>query len=225
VVKRKLERFAEIENFENVFQHIQNDKTISDFSLKGRWNEHFANSNPIVVELGCGKGEYTLGLAQNNPSKNFIGVDLKGNRIWRGAKTALETNLKNVAFFRTRIENIEYAFAPGEVSEIWITFPDPQPQLSRQKKRLTSNRFINKYKNILKPGGIIHLKTDNAGLYEYTLEVIKENGYKLLDSTSDLYSEQEKKNRDPELKSIQTFYEKKFSELGFKICYLKFKIS
>ena len=222
MAKRKLQRFAEITTFSNVFQHVQFEREVHDFALKGVWNkEYFKNEHPIIIELGCGKGEYTVGMADKFPNKNFVGIDLKGNRIWRGAKTALENNFSNVAFLRGRIENIEKIFEFGEVSEIWITFPDPQPQVGRERKRLTSPLFLNRYKNLLKKGGIIHLKTDNAPLYEYTLEKIKEHTFHLLEATSDLYklSTQEVHHAPT---SIKTFYEKKFSELGFKICYLKF---
>lgn len=224
MAKRKLERFVEITTFKNVFQHIQYEKNVSDFHLKSKWNElNFKNSNPIILELGCGKGEYTIGLAEKHPGKNFIGLDLKGNRIWRGAKTALEKKLDNVAFVRTRIDIIETIFNKDEVSEIWITFPDPQPQKTRERKRLTSPRFLNRYKNILQPGGIVHLKTDNNPFYEYTLEVIKENSFTLIDSSNDLYGEGTGSHRI-EASSIKTYYEKKYTDKGIKICYVKFKI-
>ncbi len=231
MTKHKLRQFAEIEKFKNVFHHVQHTETIDNFSLLGKWNEtYFKNAHPLILELGCGKGEYTIGLAENHPNKNFIGTDLKGNRIWRGAKTALENNQTNVAFLRTRIENIATCFGKNEVDEIWITFPDPQPQKARIKKRLTSPQFIERYKKIAKEKGIIHLKTDNLPLYEYTLEVIKDLNLKLLESTNDLYAllqlsnELELLNFPPETFGIQTFYEKKFSEKGFKICYLRFEI-
>jgi len=191
--------------------------------LKGKWNkEFFKNNNPIVLELGCGKGEYTVGLAQRYPEKNFVGVDIKGNRIWTGAKTAIEKNMNNVAFIRTRIDFIEACFAEHEVDEIWITFPDPQPQKTRERNRLTNPMFISRYKRILKTEGIIHLKTDNKPFYDYTLEVIAEQKLKLLDNTDNLYAETSQ--RDEALTSIKTYYEKKFSDLGFKICYLKFRV-
>ena len=231
MAKHKLQHFAEIETFENVFHQVQHTEKVDDLELKGNWNrEYFKNSNPLVLELGCGKGEYTLGLATNHPAKNFIGTDLKGNRIWRGAKTALENKMHNVAFLRTRIENISTCFATDEVDEIWITFPDPQPQKARIKKRLTSPPFLERYKKLLKPKGIIHLKTDNAPLYEYTLEVIKEHKLELLQGTNDLYAQlslhtaESTSNFPPETFSIQTFYEKKFFDKGFKICYLRFRL-
>lgn len=175
-----------------------------------------------MLELGCGKGEYTIGLAQRYPDKNFIGVDIKGNRIWTGASAAIEKNMSNTAFIRTRIDFVEACFAENEIDEIWITFPDPQPQKTRIKSRLTNLIFINRYKKILKNGGVINLKTDSKPFYEYTLETIAENHFELLDSTNDLYTDTTK--RDEALTNIKTYYEKKFSELGFKICYLKFRI-
>ena len=229
MAKRKLQRFAEIENFENVFQHLQNSEYLGDFKLKGKWNEeYFKNKNPIVLELGCGKGEYTVGLAERFPDKNFIGIDIKGARLWRGSKTALENKIQNVAFVRTRIDHIERIFCNNEISEIWITFPDPQLQESKTRKRLTAPVFLDRYKNILTPNGIIHLKTDNAAFYGYTLAVITENGCQLIESTHDLYGDK-KYSVDLDvgaegLLSIKTFYEKKFTEKGFKICYLKFRM-
>jgi tRNA (guanine-N7-)-methyltransferase len=196
--------------------------------MKGKWNsDFFKNDHPIVLELGCGKGEYTVGLAQRYPHKNFIGVDIKGNRIWLGAKQALDSNMSNVAFMRTRIDFIEAVFDKNEVSEIWITFPDPQPQKTRARKRLTSPPFLNRYKNILAPGGLIHLKTDSFLLYEYTLEVIKENNYQLLEHTNDLYGKRDITHFGDDLGevgAIKTFYEKKFSDLGFKINYIRFRM-
>lgn len=226
MTKRKLKHFAEIETFSNVFQHLQKKERIEDFEKKGRWNElYFMNPNPIVLELGCGKGEYTLGLAAKYQDCNFIGIDIKGNRIWRGSKTALENKIENIGFLRTRIENINTAFGKNEISEIWITFPDPRPRKGEIRKRLTSSAFINRYKAILKPGGVIHLKTDNYPFFQYTLEMIKENNLKLLNETKDLYGDDgiSKKILKDDLE-IKTFYEKKFSEKGFKICYLKFSI-
>lgn len=222
MAKKKLQRFAEIETFTNVFKHLQHGKTVGDMKLKGSWrNKYFINNNPIVLELGCGKGEYTVGLAERFPNKNFIGIDLKGNRIWRGAKTALDKKLQNVAFLRTRIENIECSFDPGEVNEIWITFPDPQPQESRIKKRLTSPRFLNYYRNLLQEKGLLHLKTDNLPLHEYTLDLLKSPEWEVLDHTADLYGDGV--SRDSSLTEIKTHYETKFSEMGFKICYLRWK--
>lgn len=221
--QNKLERFAELETFANTIQpKLKNWFDTSE--LKGKWGaEIFKNNNPIVLELGCGKGEYTVGLGRQYPDKNFIGVDRKGNRIWKGAKTALEEGLDNVRFLRVMIDKIDQFFAPGEVSEIWITFPDPQPQLSRVRKRLTNPKFLAKYKNMLPADGIIHLKTDSQLLHEYTLEVIEEGKHKLLFKTNDLYAHPENKN-DPIL-GIQTFYESLFLEQGMPITYLKFQLA
>lgn len=218
--KNKLQRFAEIKTFSNVHQYLHYERGI-DFKLKGKWNiGHFKNKNPIVLELACGKGEYTIGLAEKYPNKNFIGVDLKGARIWRGAKTALEKNLPNVAFLRSQIDFIEYCFAKDEVNAIWLTFPDPQKEKAR--KRLTHPVFLNRYKNILQPNGIIHLKTDNVELYGFTLETITENKFTLLDSTNNLYGS--KDNSREEAKEIKTYYEKQFLAQGKKITYLKFRL-
>ena len=211
--KDKLRRFAEVDTFSNVLQ-LDEGK-----GFKGQWKtNHFHNNNPLILELACGKGEYTVNLAKLFPDKNFIGVDYKGNRIWRGAKTALEENILNVAFLRIQIENILDYFEPGEVSEIWITFPDPQPQISREKKRLTFPAFLEKYKTILEPGGIMHLKTDNDGLHEYTREKIGELGLKLHARTEDLY----KSELVDEVLSIKTYYEKKYLADDKNINYLKF---
>jgi tRNA (guanine-N7-)-methyltransferase len=221
MAKQKLERFAEIAEFPNVF-HLTYENLKSDFPLKGKWNEsYFKNNQPLILELGCGKGEYTIGLAEKFPGKNFIGVDIKGNRMWVGAKAALENKISNAAFLRTRIDFIEYCFGKDEVSEIWITFPDPQPQKPRERKRLTAPMFLDRYKKFLKPGGIIHLKTDSQMLYNYTLEVIEQNNYDLLDSTNDLYNAPA--NEDHEnARSIKTYYEQRFLKENLKICYLKF---
>ncbi len=223
MAKRKLKKFAEVRSFDNCFFLSFEQSQAEGLPLKGNWHKnYFKNNNPIVLELGCGKGEYTVGLAKRYPNKNFIGVDIKGNRIWTGAKTAIEDKMNNVAFIRTRIDNIEACFGDGEINEIWITFPDPQPQLSRIRNRLTNMKFINKYKQILGNGGIINLKTDSASFYEYTGEVVAENKLELLDATNDLYADTTL--RDEALTTIKTYYEKKFSDLGFKICYLKFRV-
>ncbi|MFI5149017.1 MAG: tRNA (guanosine(46)-N7)-methyltransferase TrmB [Bacteroidia bacterium] len=220
MAKKKLERFREIKTFPHVFE-FNHHEIAKGFPMAGHWGEQFfMNANPIVLELGCGKGEYTVGLATRWPDKNFIGVDLKGNRIWVGAKQALDASLKNTAFIRSRIDFIDYCFATGEVDEIWITFPDPQPQKTRERKRLTSMRFLDRYRKFLKPGGTIHLKTDSSLLYEYTLEVIQENHFTLLTHTPDLYSDPSL--FAPELTEIKTYYEGIFSGKGFKICYLQF---
>ena len=217
--KRKLERFAELDTFKNVFQPVQSEFICDSFRLKGNWSkDFFKNQNPIILELGCGKGEYTVGLAEKFPEINFIGVDIKGDRIWRGSKTALDKSLRNVAFLRTQIENITFFFGKDEVSEIWITFPDPQPNKPKIKKRLTSPQFLECYKKILKPDGIIHLKTDNINLFDYTLEVINDGGHKLLFSTNDLYNS----SVSGEALSIRTYYEQMFLNQNLPIRYLKF---
>ena len=214
--KDKLRRFAEIDTFSNVLQLDAGKE------LKGQWgNNQFKNNNPVVLELACGKGEYTVNLARMFPDKNFIGVDYKGNRIWRGAKTALEEGVNNVAFLRIQIENILDYFAPEEVDEIWITFPDPQPQLSREKKRLTSPRFLDKYKHIVRPGGYINLKTDNDDLHVYTAEKIGELELILHAKTEDLYHSE----FADEVLSIKTYYEKKYLKDNKNINYLKFSFT
>jgi tRNA (guanine-N7-)-methyltransferase len=219
MAKRKLQRFAELNMLKNVIQPDKEDLLHDNFFYKGRWAEaFFGNNNPIVLELGCGKGEYTIGLAQKYPDINFIGIDIKGDRLWKGGNTALEKNLRNVVFLRIQIESIEFIFRKDEVSEIWIPYPDPQPNKPRIKKRLTSPQFIERYRKILKPHGIIHLKTDNIHLFEYTLDVIRESNHALLFSTKDLYDL--KFNDD--ILSIKTYYEQKFIKKGYRICYLKF---
>lgn len=216
----KLQRFAENLTFPNLFQVSYDMLSNEGFHLKGKWNEHFGNDNPITLELGCGRGDYTIALSRIHPDRNYIGVDIKGARLWRGAKTGVEEGLGNVAFLRTRIEMISHFFAPGEVGEIWITFPDPQPK--KERKRLTCNRFLSLYKEFLTPGGIIHLKTDSAELHEYTLnEVIPENNYQVCYATSDLYGS----DYQGEAKLTQTFYEKMFLAEGKPITYLQFKIN
>ncbi len=211
--KDKLRRFAEIAVFENVIELEDGKK------LKGKWSEdHFKNNNPVVLELGCGKGEYTVNLARLFPDINFVGLDYKGNRIWRGAKTALEEGISNVAFLRIQIENLLDYFTEKEVLEIWITFPDPQPQISREKKRLTSPRFLNMYHSILQDGGLVHLKTDSDSLYLYTLEKISQLGCKLDINTPDLYNSE----FADEVLSIKTYYEKKYLAHNKNINYLKF---
>ena len=211
--KDKLRRFAEVSTFSNVVQ-LDAGKP-----LKGKWSqEFFKNNQPVVLELACGKGEYTVNLGRLFPEKNFIGIDYKGNRIWRGAKTALEDGVSNVGFLRIQIEAILDYFTDGEIDEIWITFPDPQPQISREKKRLTSPRFLEKYKQLLKPGGYVNLKTDNAGLHAYTAEKIEELGLKLHIRTEDLYHSE----YADEVLSIKTYYEKKYLQDNKNINYLKF---
>ena len=219
----KLEKFAELDTFKNTFAFYF-DKLKEGFTMKGKWREdYFKNNRPIVVELGCGKGEYTIGLAQRNPNKNFIGVDVKGNRIWTGAKTALDENMRHVAFLRSRIDFIDYCFAENEIDEIWITFPDPQPQSTRERKRLTHPIFLDRYKKFLKKGGLLHLKTDSTLLYDYTMEVIEENKLPLIWHTNDLYKNCPTDRE--ELVQIKTYYEKLFTDKGEDIKYICFKMA
>jgi tRNA (guanine-N7-)-methyltransferase len=224
----KLERFAENLTFPNLFQVSYEMLKEQGFALRGRWNSFFANDNSITLELGCGKGDYTVALARIHPDRNYIGVDIKGARMWRGAKTSNEEQMHNVAFLRTRIELIEQFFAPEEVSEIWITFPDPQPK--KEMKRLTSERFLSYYKHFLRPGAPIHLKTDSQELHDYTLnEVIPVGGYRVEYATQDLYATPAADH--PEIPSLQeaqmtqTFYERMFLAEGKPITYLKFYLS
>jgi tRNA (guanine-N7-)-methyltransferase len=220
MAKRKLQNFAELETFEHVIQHPF-EKDDFDHPLKGKWaSEFFKNNKPITLELGCGKGEYTVALAQKHPERNFLGVDIKGSRIWRGAKTALEENMQNVGFIRTQIDRITNFFNESEVDEIWVTFPDPQPQKTRTRKRLTSPPFLDRYRQLLKPGGIVHLKTDSAFLFAYTEEVIAEQNLEVLRISHDI----DKDFPGDELLEIRTFYEMKFRQTGVPINYVKFKL-
>jgi tRNA (guanine-N7-)-methyltransferase len=213
VGKDKLRRFAEIAEFKNVAQLDEGRPFI------GKWsNDFFKNDNPLVLELACGKGEYTVNLATLFPDKNFIGIDYKGNRIWRGAKTAIEEGIDNVGFLRIQIETLLEYFGPGEVDEIWITFPDPQPQISREKKRLTSQRFLDMYKQILKPGGKVNLKTDNDGLHAYTVEKVDDLALNKHIQTEDLYHSEYANN----VLSIKTYYERKYLQHNKNINYVQF---
>ena len=219
--KNKLKHFAENETFSNMFQPSYEDLKQS-YPMKGNWNkEFFKNSHPIVLELGCGKGEYTVGLARRYPEKNFIGIDVKGARMWRGCKTSIEEGLVNVAFIRSKIQLIEYLFDSNEISEIWITFPDPQPRHARMNQRLTSPRFLSKYAAIISKDAVINLKTDNEPFFDYTLEVIQQEGHNLIEVVKNLYSAE----GYDEVKAIRTYYEKKFNDLGFSIHYLRFKMN
>ena len=218
--KNKLARWTEFGSYDNVIQPLIRDVAGRDHPIKGRWNsELFKNNNPIVLELGCGKGEYSVGLAENFPDKNFIGIDIKGARMWRGAKTANEKNLPNVAFLRTRIEFINSFFSRDEVDEIWITFPDPHPGEKNSNKRLTSPWFLNTYRLFLKDKGLIHLKTDNKELYEFTMRTLAYNNLQTIFSTNDLYSEQ-----SDNILSIKTHYEKIYLTSGIRITYLSFRL-
>ncbi|NDW10274.1 tRNA (guanosine(46)-N7)-methyltransferase TrmB [Dysgonomonas sp. 520] len=216
--KNKLSRFADMENYPHVFQYPFAALKEKGFGLKGKWNElFFKNNNPIVLELGCGKGEYTVGLAKLFPEKNFIGVDIKGARMWSGAKKSLEDNMTNVAFLRTHIELITNFFEENEVSEIWITFPDPQ--MNKVNKRMTSTRFMKTYRQILKPQGIVHLKTDSNFMFTYTSAMVAENKLPVLFETNDLYHS----GLVDDVLNIQTHYEQQWLSRGLTIKYLKFE--
>ena len=218
--KNKIRKFTEINSFSNVIQP-QSHHASAPFEYKGQWNQSFfGQQNPIVLEIGCGKGEYTVALGENSPEQNFIGIDIKGDRIWKGAREALDRGLHNVAFLRILAERLPEFFAPGEINGIWLTFPDPQLKKIRHKKRLTAPRFLDIYKKLLAPDSPIHLKTDNEALFNYTLEVIREQGHYLAAHTFDLYSDDT--IQEPLVKEIQTFYEKKFLEKGDRIHYMKF---
>ena len=191
--------------------------------MRGKWHdEYFKNNNPIVLELGCGRGEYTVGLASRYPEKNYIGIDIKGARMWAGAKQAELSGMKNVAFLRTNIEMLTHFFAPNEVAEIWITFPDPQ--MKKATKRLTSTYFMQRYAQLLQPNGLIHLKTDSPFLYTYTQAMVKENGYPLLVDTSDLYGEGVKGEEADEARALQTHYEHQWLDRGLTIKYLRWQL-
>lgn len=220
--KKKLRRFLENEKFENVIQPSREEVLEGTSGLGGNWHTHFGNENPIVLELGCGKGEYTVGLARQNPGKNFIGIDIKGARLWRGAKTAIEEGLKNVIFLRTQIELIDLLFARDEVSEIWITFPDPQIKYKRTKHRLTNKDFLLKYKCILKEKGELHLKTDSEFLHGYTLGILQGLGHEILYSNHNVYRNE---GSPTDVLNIQTHYENQFLEMGKPITYLKFRLN
>ena len=186
--KNKLKRFRENETFHNVIQPTREALVDANFSLKGKWcSSFFKNNNPLVLELGCGKGEYTVGLAKRYPNKNFIGIDIKGARFWRGAKTAIEDHMPNVAFIRTQIELIEFIFAENEVDEIWITFPDPQIKYKRTKHRLTNAEFLQRYKNVLNNTGVVHLKTDSEFMHGYTLGLLHGQGHEVQYANHDVY--------------------------------------
>jgi tRNA (guanine-N7-)-methyltransferase len=219
--KNKLKRFKENETFANVVQPTR-EEVLSGFKLKNNWASFFKNNNPIILELGCGKGEYTVGLAQRNPDKNYIGVDIKGARFWRGAKSALEQNLDNVGFLRTQIELIDHIFGENEVDEIWITFPDPQIKYKRTKHRMTNPVFLERYKKILKPNGIVNLKTDSEFMHGYTLGLLQGLGYEILYANHDVYKNE---GSPPEVLEIQTFYENQYLEAGKPITYIRCRIN
>lgn len=211
--QKKLIRFEAIRHFGNVLEYPQ--------GMQGQWAAHFNNNNPLVLELACGKGEYAVGLARLYPHQNYIGIDIKGNRIWRGAKTALDEGLHQVAFIRSQMDKVTDYFAPGEVNEIWITFPDPQLRASRAKKRLTHPHFLRLYQQFLSPQGVVHLKTDSPVLYGFTLAVINLFGLELLDATDNLYA----RPNNPRECHIQTHYEGLDIAGSEKIHYLKFRLN
>ena len=225
--KDKLRKWKENQTFDHVFEpDLQSAVKGEDQSMKGKWSEIFKNEKPITLELGCGKGEYTLGLARKYPNRNFVGVDIKGHRFWRGAKTAQEESLPNVAFLRTRLEFIERYFEKDEVSELWITFSDPQPKDKKGTKRITSPIYIESYKNILKPGSLINVKSDSVLLYELSKEGYLEKGYNILLDSQDVYGELVKRVEEDlsEALKIKTYYERRWLSEGKKIHFLQLKV-
>ena len=209
-----------MKSFDHVVEPLWDEVYNKDYKLKGRWaSDFFGNTKPIVLELGCGKGEYTIGLAELYPDKNFIGIDIKGARMWKGAKYAAVNKIDNVAFLRSHIEVISSFFAAGEISEIWITFPDPQ--IKKQKKRLSSARFLNQYKEFLKPEGLVHLKTDSVLLHSFTMDLVRLNNLNLVYASNDLYENL----KDDKILSIKTFYESQYLAYGLKITYMKFQLN
>ena len=221
--KGKLAKFADMERYENVFQYPYSVVDNVPFDMKGHWcEEYFKNNNPIVLELGCGKGEYTVELARLYPDVNFIGVDIKGARMWTGATLALNEGLKNVAFLRTNIEIIDRFFAHNEVHEIWLTFSDPQ--MKNPRKRLTSTYFMERYRRFLVDGGTVHLKTDSNFLFTYTSYMVDTNNLPLIFRTEDLYHQDGLDDETKKILSIQTYYERMWLERGLNIKYQKFNL-
>jgi|TARA_R100000306_G_scaffold14634_1_gene18201 tRNA (guanine-N7-)-methyltransferase len=219
--KNKLRRFKENETFENVIQPTREEVFSNSLNLKGNWKRNFfENDKPLVLELGCGKGEYSVNLARKYPDTNFLGIDIKGARFWRGAKTALEENLTNVGFLRTQIELIDLLFEENEVDEIWITFPDPQIKYKRTKHRLTNEDFLNKYRKVLKPDGFVHLKTDSEFMHGYTLGLLHGLDEEIDYAHHDVYGNSQ---APKEVTGIQTFYEQQYLEENKKITYIRFK--
>ena len=219
MARHKLAQFAENATFTHMF-YMPWEELLKGFPLKGNWKkDFFKNDNPITLELGCGKGEYTVGLAKKYPNRNFIGVDLKGARMWHGASASQKDGLKNVAFIRTKVDQILHFFAANEVAEIWLTFSDPQPK--RERRRLSSPRFLNLYREILEPNGIIHQKTDNRELFDYTLEVLAHFKLPLDYSTFDVYNSDAPKD----VLEIQTYYERMFLKEGVPINYMRFRLN
>jgi len=222
MAKNKLRKFAENDGFWNLIQPTR-EEVQKGIPLRGKWGrEFFKNDHPIILELGCGKGDYTIGLAKRNPENNYIGIDLKGARLHTGAKEGVESDLRNVGFIRTQIELLENLFAPGEISEIWITFPDPQIKYRRMKHRLTSPNFLDMYQRIVKPGGVVHLKCDSEFLHGYTHGIVQLRGHEVLEAYHDIYHQF--KTRDHILFEIKTFYEQMWLAQGKAITYLKFKL-
>lgn len=225
MAKNKLRKFAEMKTLERVFEPEKKDFLDQTYALKGKWREDvFQNNYPIVLELGCGKGEYTVGLGKKYPNKNFVGVDIKGARIWAGATQANEEEINNVAFLRTNVDFIHYFFGKNEVDEIWLTFSDPQPK--KPNKRLSSKPFIDRYKEFLKPEGVIHLKTDNTSLYLSTLNEIETNNYQLIKKAHNVYEAHwdNFNQEEQEILTIKTHYEQLFADKGFKIKYCSFTV-
>jgi len=221
VGKNKLERWAEMATFNNVIQHADEAGYGKNHPVKGKWRTSvFKNPDPLILELGCGRGEYTISLASRFPEKNYVGVDIKGARMWRGAKSARDLNLQNAFFLRTRIEFINSFFDENEVDEIWLTFPDPQNEKRNSNKRLTCPWFLNAYRNILKDNGVVHLKTDNSELFRYTLNLAQYNRLHILEATDDLHNHLP----DNDILRIRTHYEDKFLREGLKINYIAFAL-
>ena len=223
MAKNKLQKFEDLNFFKNTIQPEKKDLLNDDFNIKGNWNKEFKNNNPIVLELGCGKGEYTINLAKKFPNCNYIGIDIKGSRIWKGAKFAVENELKNVRFLRTQIEFLPFCFSKNEVSEIWITFPDPQIKYRRRKKRLTGINMLNRYQSVLQQGGLLHLKTDSHFLHGYTLGVLEKLKSNIILTSHDIYNSNLSETH--EFLSIKTFYEKKFLKNNQPITYICFQIN
>ncbi|AFU69112.1 tRNA (guanine-N(7)-)-methyltransferase TrmB-like protein [Psychroflexus torquis ATCC 700755] len=220
--KNKLKRFQDNEVFDNVIQPLRSEIVDEEFQFKGKWKrDFFKNDKPLILELGCGKGEYTLGLAERNKDCNYLGIDIKGARFWKGAKTALEGDLPNVGFLRTQIELVDQVFAKGEVDGIWITFPDPQIKWKRTKHRMTNPEFLKKYKHILTKEGIIHLKTDSEFMHGYTLGILEGLGHEIIYAHHNIYVNHE---APEEVVGIKTFYEQQYLDKNKLITYLKFRL-
>lgn len=228
MAKHKLAHFAEMKTFSCVFEPENDVMTAPDFHMKGKWNDtYFKNDHPITLELGCGKGEYSIALARKYPVRNFIGIDVKGARLWRGSKTADEEAIRNIAFLRIKVEFVNNFFAANEVDEIWLTFSDPQPKDRRGSKRLSSHLFMQRYAKFLKPGGEIHVKTDSRFLYDSTMAMIAEAGHHLIEETENLYGPDFNKFSDDQqdILAVKTFYEKKFLITLQPIHYIRFTLN